>query len=261
MADEKAFPRKENNAYALAGETFGDLTVLYKSKDQKCYKNRGVLWHCRCSCGNECDVLSTLLVTGRKTHCGCKSSPSYYYVDISGQKFNRLTALRPLPERDSKGSVIWHCRCDCGTEKDFSYNDLLYSNLRSCGCRQEEHAAKLGSFITRVDGTSLNMLKSKKVASNNTSGVRGVYFIRGKWVAKIVFQKKQYFLGAYDSLEDAAKARKLAENLLVDGISSHYERWKAKADADPQWASENPIKISVDKVNDELKVSFYPKLT
>ena len=57
----------------------------------------------------------------------------------------------------------------------------------------------------------MDMLKSDKLPKNNTTGVRGVYRIRGKYVAKIVFQKKQYHLGSYDSLEEAALARREAE--------------------------------------------------
>ena len=49
-------------------------------------------------------------------------------------------------------------------------------------------------------GTSVAILKSKKVPTDNISGYKGVYFIRGKYVAKIVFQKKAYYLGAYDKI-------------------------------------------------------------
>ena len=38
--------------------------------------------------------------------------------DLTGQRFGRLTALYPTNRRDYKGSVIWHCRCDCGNETD-----------------------------------------------------------------------------------------------------------------------------------------------
>ena len=41
-----------------------------------------------------------------------------------------------------------------------------------------------------VDGTSIDAIRSKKVPKDNTTGYKGVYLIRGKYVAKIVFQKK-----------------------------------------------------------------------
>ena len=72
------------------------------------------------------------------------------------------------------------------------------------------------------------MLKSKKVPTDNTTGYKGVYLIRGKYVAKIVFQKKQYFLGTYENIEDAAEARREAEEVLFDGSAKHYRKQKDK---------------------------------
>lgn len=41
------------------------------------------------------------------------------------------------------------------------------------------------------------MIRSKKVPTDNTTDVKGEYLIKGKYLAKIVFQKKQYHLGQY----------------------------------------------------------------
>lgn len=249
------------NAYDLHGKTYGELEVLSVADDHPKDSRGGIWWHCRCSCGNEIDVLASLLVTGRKTHCGCKADPQYYSVDIRGKKIGRLTAEYPLEQRDQKGGVIWHCKCECGNEVDYPYNVLMYSDIRSCGCWKRERESKLGELITRVDGTSIDMIKSKKIPSDNTSGVKGVYFQKGKWLAKIVFQQRQYHLGKYDSLEEAAEARKDAEELLFDGVVAHYERWKVKATEDPAWAEQNPVQIFVSKKNtSELDVTFLPIL-
>ena len=123
----------------------------------------------------------------------------------------------------------------------------MYTNLISCGCRKKEHTSTLSEHLTRVADTSINSLKSSKVPDNNTTGYRGVYFIRGKYVAKINFQKKAYYLGAYDKIEDAVKAREIAREQLFDNVAAFYERWKQRADTDPKWAEENPIRISVEK--------------
>lgn len=246
-------------AHDLHDKTYGELEVLSIATDHPKDNRRGIWWRCRCSCGTEVDVLASLLVTGRKTHCGCKTNPHYHTVDITGKKFDRLTAKYPLSERDRKGAVIWHCVCECGNEVDVSYNTLVYTSVRSCGCWKRKRESKLGDLITRVDGTSIDMIKSKKIPSHNTSGVKGVYFQKGKWIAKVVFQKKQYHLGKYDTIEEAAEARKDAEELLFDGAASHYERWKAKAAEDPEWAKENPVQILVSKTHaNELSVTFLP---
>ena len=249
------------NSYELTGQRYGELTVLHKAENHPRDTRGGVWWHCKCSCGNECDVLASLLVTGRKNHCGCKTEEkNYYFKDITGQVFNRLTALYPTKERSTKGQIIWHCRCECGTEIDICYNELVHCNLQSCGCKKKEHDSQMQSFLTRIDGTSLDMIKSKKIPADNTSGVKGVYFQKGKWIAKIVFQKKQFHLGKFERIEDAAEARKAAEELIFDGSAKHYQLWKERAELNPQWAEENPIKIRVKKVNGELSVSFFPNL-
>lgn len=231
-------------AYDLTGKVFGNLTVLCKSDTR--HKNGGIWWTCRCSCGNNCEVSATLLVTGRRSHCGCRTLRNQPIKDIVGQRFARLTALYPTENRDAKGYVMWHCRCECGNEIDVAYNRLMYTTVKSCGCRKKEHDRILNSFLSHVDGTSIDILKSKKIPQNNTTGVKGVYLIRGKYVAKIVFQKKQYFLGNYDNLEDAARARKEAETLINDTVVSYYDKWKRKAEEDPAWAQANPMRIQVE---------------
>ena len=157
--------------------------------------------------------------------------------------------------------MVWHCRCDCGREVDVSYNDLLYSNVQSCGCRKKEHDKKLGALLIHVAGTSVDMIKSRKLPADNTTGHKGVYFINGKYTAKIVFQKKQYYLGSYDNPEDAARARREAEILLFDGTAEYYDRWQRRAACDPDWASANPVRILVGRDSaGELTVSYSPLL-
>lgn len=222
--------------------------------------NGGAVWLCRCFCGNTCEVLASLLVTGRKTHCGCMSQPRYHFADVTGQKFEKLTALYPTEKRTAKGGVIWHCRCDCGNEIDVSYNELAFTGRKSCGCQKREHNEMMPEMISRVAGTSVDHLKSAKIPSDNTSGAKGVYLIRGKYVAKIVFQKKQYYLGQYDCFEDAAEARKQGEELFFGQTLQYWNRWKQKADRDPQWAEENPVQIDVHTTCGALQINFSPAL-
>ena len=245
-------------AHDVLGKTFGDLTVVGKSKKRT---KLGTYWTCLCSCGYTCEATASELVNGYKTHCGCKTVKKYASADIMGQRFGWLVALYQTEKRDKKGSVIWHCRCDCGNEVDVSYNSIMYANQVSCGCKQKEHMASLGKYLTHVNGTSIDAIKSKKVPTDNTTGYKGVYFVRGKYVAKIVFQKKQYFLGTYDDIEDAAQARREAEEVLFDGVTQFYQKWKKRAAGDPGWAAANPVGIQVYKNNlGHLTVSYSPEI-
>lgn len=74
--------RMQNRAVDIRGKTFGMLTAL-EPLDRR-YQN-SVLWKCRCSCGNECEVAYNQLVSGNTTSCGCKKQmheqPPLHYID------------------------------------------------------------------------------------------------------------------------------------------------------------------------------------
>ncbi|MFA1289933.1 hypothetical protein ACDJ03_19715 [Xanthomonas axonopodis pv. nakataecorchori] len=53
--------------------------------------------------------------------------------DISGQRFERLTALRRVGTYKG-GMAIWLCRCDCGQEREVMSTHLRNGHTRSCGC-------------------------------------------------------------------------------------------------------------------------------
>ena len=255
LRKERAY---QATAYNLLGQTFGELRVIGRSRKRT---EMGAYWTCLCSCGYTCEATAAELVSGRKTHCGCKSVRSYATSNITGRRFGRLTAMYPTKKRDAKGFVIWHCRCDCGNEPDVSYNNLMYCGQQSCGCRKKEHDQELGTLLTHVGGTSLEMIQSQKLPRDNTTGYKGVYLVRGKYLAKIVFQKKQYFLGTYDSIEEAAAARKSAEALLFGETAAFIQKWKESAAKNPEWAGNNPVEIHVSRDRDgRLAVSYSPQI-
>lgn len=70
-------------------------------------------------------------------------------VDLTGQKFGRLTIIVLHPVRASGGSSRWVCRCDCGKETVVSLPHLRTGKTRSCGCL----GAELSSQRRRKDLT------------------------------------------------------------------------------------------------------------
>lgn len=71
--------------------------------------------------------------------------------DLSGQRFERLTAIAPTGEK-RWGVYLWRCVCECGSETIAASNSLRSGTVRSCGClaRQAASAAntKHGYFGT-----------------------------------------------------------------------------------------------------------------
>ncbi len=58
-------------------------------------------------------------------------------VDITGQTFHYLTAIKPIGS--SKGSgVIWECLCKCGKTTNVTTKSLRRGNTKSCGCLNSE---------------------------------------------------------------------------------------------------------------------------
>lgn len=70
------------NAYNLLGQNFGDLRVVGKIRKRT---KMGSYWTCLCKCGYTCEATASELVSGHKTHCGCKSVKNYATSDITGQ--------------------------------------------------------------------------------------------------------------------------------------------------------------------------------
>lgn len=73
--------------------------------------------------------------------------------DISGQKFGRLTAIRP-DGRYPSGNIKWLCECECGNFTHTSVAALKKGQSTSCGCYSSERMAayntKHGGFGTRL---------------------------------------------------------------------------------------------------------------
>ena len=53
-------------------------------------------------------------------------------LDLSGQRFGKLTVLAPGERRGHK--TTWDCLCDCGTSTTHRSGDLISGRTTSCGC-------------------------------------------------------------------------------------------------------------------------------
>ena len=53
--------------------------------------------------------------------------------DITGQQFGKWTVLYKTNKRASNGNIMWHCRCECGIERDVSGLALRNGQSLSCG--------------------------------------------------------------------------------------------------------------------------------
>ena len=128
----------------LSGQKFGKLLVLYRANDwiQPSGQHKK-MWHCKCDCGNECDVRATDLKSGNTKSCGCYQNYSRgksTFVDLKGQRFGKLVVLDRLPDHitpSGQKQRRWICKCDCGNTIEV-YGTQLKNGRISCGCILKE---------------------------------------------------------------------------------------------------------------------------
>jgi len=209
-------PAASGNIKDVSNVRFGMLTAIEPVSSRK---YGSIVWRCRCDCGNEIEAPLKQLSSGYRKSCGCLSKPEL--KDYIGKRFGKLTVVEYAEKK--RGMHHWLCRCDCGNETVVGQTPLQNGKTKSCGCIQREMYKK---NLILVDGTSVRKLESvkKTTLSSNTSGYNGVYLNRkiGKWSAQITFKGRTYYLGSFDNIEDAVKARKTGEEMHDDFLEWYY---------------------------------------
>lgn len=136
----------------LIGQQFGHLMVLYRVKNFT--KDRHPIWHCRCSCGNECDVFSNNLTRGHTTSCGCykiQRTKENNAKNITGLISGYLVALEPTNIRDGS-YIIWKCKCNnCGNICYVRSSHLIAQDVKSCGCIMSYGELQIKDFLNNLN--------------------------------------------------------------------------------------------------------------
>lgn len=231
----------------LTGQRFGRLVVVERAENYVSPKGyTKAQWLCKCDCGNEIVVISNDLVRGKTKSCGC------LHDEMSGNRLSKLNKRRNVYDLsgeygvgyDYKGREFYFDLEDYDLIKDYCWitandgyikatahyddeygNDQKYTVLMHrlimnpennrvyvdhiCGENTKNDNRKYNLRLATPSQNNMN----KKIQSNNTSGVAGVYWAnsKSKWCACITVNKKKFHLGYYDNFEDAVKARKEAE--------------------------------------------------
>ena len=226
----------------LSGMTFGRLTVIRQSNELKTFPNgkHGVMWDCKCECGNETTVLGWYLLNGDTKSCGClhkeKSAErgfeqlkKYNTWDLSGdfgigytcngEPFYFDKDCYELIKNhywyyDSNGYVTTKIKRSSQIKlhrlvmnaKRGEYVDHIIHPPR------KEHKIDNRRSNLRIVTNSQNCM-NQSLRVNNSSGYKGISYnkSKNKWIAYIGVNNKYISLGDYERIEDAINARKAAE--------------------------------------------------
>lgn len=222
----------------LTGQRFGKLVVLYQTEDyvnpQGKHKSR---WHCMCDCGNEIDITGSHLTNGDNVSCGCYKSK---IIGIRSKKYNTFKTIDSitiiytykneeiLVDTESFVNIPKIkeiCWCinndgyvvgrDCEDGKNVFLHDIIMQpNLENGEIVDHIYGERFDNRTSKLRIASrMQNNQNKKTRADNTSGVTGVYWSnnRNKWYAQITINGKTKSLGYYININEAIKARLMAE--------------------------------------------------
>ena len=113
----------------ITNQKFNKLTALYPLNIKS---GTTYLWHCKCECGNECDVSISNLTSGSVKSCGClqKEKVSNLLTNLYNEERNSLinTTILGFLVEDAKsinGKTYIYAKCPyCETKKWFRLADI-----------------------------------------------------------------------------------------------------------------------------------------
>lgn len=86
-------------------------------------------------------------------------------IDLTGQKFGRLTVIRRNGTGKS-GNALWECVCDCGNIKTIAGKSLRSGSSKSCGCLQKEIVSAMGENLAGKKFGRLTVIEKSEKRKN-----------------------------------------------------------------------------------------------
>lgn len=124
------------------GQVFGKVTIV---KD-KLLNQKALI---KCECGIEKIVRRYDVLDGKIKSCGSTECAGKW-IDITGQRFDQLVALKFIGLSGNKQTIVWECKCNCGSIIRTGYIGLVTGHKKSCGCIKTERVSKALSLPINI---------------------------------------------------------------------------------------------------------------
>lgn len=134
-------------------------------------------------------------------------------IDLSGQRFGRLTVIGRAENR--RGRTAWDCKCDCGKHVVVTAHELRSDKTKSCGCLKVD----CGKTVNLTHGMSYTRLHRiwdgmKQRCYNKNASRYGIYGKRGIVVC-------DEWRDSFETFKDWALANGYTDELSIDRIDSN----------------------------------------
>ena len=247
----------------ISGMEFGYLTAI-EPTDKRHRKD--VVWLCRCRCGTMLEMPATRLILNNTLSCGCIQKEKIkrankYFGGTSLEKSLKdpVTSTRSMSgyvgvtrKRDKWQAYITYKRQHISLGVYEKLEDAVKARARGKeavmadatellkiyeAIHENDEALPSKSTLPKNDlpyepRVINNQPTTAAKRLDNKSGYTGVSFRKNKWEARICYNKLRYFLGRFDTQDEAIKARQDAEKLLQTGPDAfvvHYEDYPKHA--------------------------------
>lgn len=247
----------------ISGMEFGYLTAI-EPTDKRHRKD--VVWLCRCRCGTMLEMPATRLILNNTLSCGCIQKEKIkrankYFGGTSLEKSLKdpVTSTRSMSgyvgvtrKRDKWQAYITYKRQHISLGVYEKLEDAVKARARGKeavmadatellkiyeAIHENDEALPSKSTVPKNDvpyepRVINNQPTTAAKRLDNKSGYTGVSFRKNKWEARICYNKLRYFLGRFDTQDEAIKARQDAEKLLQTGPDAfvvHYEDYPKHA--------------------------------
>src|SRR5271157_1971523 len=118
-------------------------------------------------------------------------------LDITGQKFGMLTAIRFLYVKNE--ASFWEFKCDCGNIKEAYATSVKTGNTRSCGCLRDSVSSKRLHYV----GVHIKFPKGEAAFNNlyrsykRTAEKHGRVFLLTPEQFRSITSSKCFFCGKF----------------------------------------------------------------
>lgn len=214
----------------LSGMKFGSLMVLKQIEDHISPNGeRRSQFRCRCECGREINAVGHNLITGMRTRCDActlKWNSERQIHDLTGQRFGKLVVLSrgndyTVPST-GKPRVRWHCRCDCGNEKDIDASSLVKGYTVSCGCmKQSKYEYWMDDILCQFGLNYRTQVKFKDLTGTGEGLLSydfGVYDSEDQLIYLIECQGRQH----YEAIDFFGGEEQFEKQKVHDRLKAEY---------------------------------------